>query len=104
MNEPPFFAEPVAASNFSFLAGASHAQEMVGRAHALGMAGLGLADRNTVAGVVRAHKAWRDIGGAQSGFRLIVGARLAFADGTPDLVAYPRTRHGWGRLTRLLTL
>lgn len=101
---PPFFAEPVAASNFSFLAGASHAQEMVGRAHALGMAGLGLADRNTVAGVVRAHRAWRDLGGAGSGFRLLVGARLAFADGTPDVVAYPRTRHGWGRLTRLLTL
>ena len=37
-------------------------------------------------------------------FRLIVGARLAFADGTPDIVVYPATRKGWGRLTRLLTL
>jgi len=99
-----FFAEPVAASNFSFLAGASHPGEMVGRAHALGLAGLGLADRNTVAGVVRAHKAWQEVGGAKGALRLIVGARLVFADGTPDVVVYPRTRHGWGRLTRLLTL
>ena len=36
-------------------------------------------------------------------FKLVAGARLVFADGTPDIVAYPTTRHGWGRLTRLLT-
>ncbi len=104
MSGPPPFAELVSATNYSFLRGASHPAEMVFRAHHLGMAGLGIADRNTVAGVVRAHMAWREIGGAQSGLRLIVGARLAFADGTPDIVAYPATRHGWGRLTRLLTL
>ncbi len=104
MNEPPRFAELVAATNYSFLRGASHPADMVWRAHHLGLAGLGVADRNTVAGVVRAHMAWRDIGGAQSGFRLVVGARLAFADGTPDIIAYPATRTGWGRLTRLLTL
>ncbi|MBU3993450.1 MAG: error-prone DNA polymerase, partial [Alphaproteobacteria bacterium] len=100
----PVFSEPVAATSFSFLRGASHPQEMVGRAHALGMGGIGIADRNTVAGVVRAHLAWRDLGGLAGGFRLIVGARLVFADGTPDVVAYPLTRRGWGRLTRLLTL
>jgi error-prone DNA polymerase len=104
MNDPAPFAELVAATNYSFLRGASHPAEMVARAHALGMAGIGIADRNTVAGVVRAHMAWRDIGGPDSGFRLIVGARLVFADGTPDVIAYPATRHGWGRLTRLLTL
>ena len=104
MTGPPPFAELVAASNYSFLRGASHPADMVKRAHALGMAGIGLADRNTVAGVVRAHTGWREIGGAASGFRLIVGARLVFADGTPDIIAYPATRHGWGRLTRLLTL
>ena len=104
MSGSPAFAELVAASNYSFLRGASHAGEMVARAHVLGMAGIGIADRNTVAGVVRAHIACRDLGGARSGFRLVVGARLAFADGTPDVVAYPATRHGWGRLTRLLTL
>jgi error-prone DNA polymerase len=104
MSSPSPFAELIAATNYSFLHGASHPAHMVGRAHALGMKGLGIADRNTVAGVVRAHMAWRDIGGLAGGFRLIVGARLVFADGTPDIVAYPATRHGWGRLTRLLTL
>ena len=102
MTAPPF-AELVAASNYSFLRGASHPAEMVAQAMALGMAGIGIADRNTVAGVVRAHKAWRELDGAARGFRLVVGARLIFADGTPDIIAYPATRHGWGRLTRLLT-
>ncbi|MDE2597625.1 MAG: error-prone DNA polymerase [Sphingomonadales bacterium] len=104
MNDPPPFAELVAATNYSFLRGASHPAQIVGQAHALGMAGIGIADRNTVAGVVRAHIAWREIGGLASDFRLVVGARLVFADGTPDVIAYPATRHGWGRLTRLLTL
>ena len=104
MTVPSFFAEPVAASNFSFLRGASSAEAMVAQAHALGMAGIGIADRNTVAGVVRAHRAWKQVGGPGGGFHLIVGARLVFADGTPDVVAYPTTRHGWGRLTRLLTV
>ncbi|WP_395395006.1 error-prone DNA polymerase [Novosphingobium sp. BL-8A] len=104
MTDQPLFMEPVAASNFSFLRGASHAEVMVARAHALGMTGIGIADRNTVAGVARAQRAWKDLGGLSSGFRLIVGARLVFADGTPDIVAYPMTRYGWGRLTRLLTL
>lgn len=109
MNDPPPdttspFAELLAATNYSFLRGASHPAEMVACAHALGMAGIGIADRNSVAGVVRAHTAWRGIGGVKSGLRLVVGARLVFADGTPDVIAYPSTRHGWGRLTRLLTL
>ncbi|MCH7628137.1 MAG: PHP domain-containing protein, partial [Proteobacteria bacterium] len=104
MTAPPAFAELVAATNYSFLRGASHPAQMVARAHALGMAGIGIADRNTVAGVVRAHVAWREVGGLAGGFRLAVGARLVFADGTPDVIAYPATRHGWGRLTRLLTL
>ncbi len=102
MNSP--FAELAAATNYSFLRGASHPGTMLFRAQSLGMTGIGIADRNTVAGVVRAHMAWRDLGGAASGFRLIVGARLVFADGTPDIIAYPATRFGWGRLTRLLTL
>ncbi|WP_407673021.1 error-prone DNA polymerase [Novosphingobium beihaiensis] len=96
--------EPVAATAYSFLRGASHPGEMVARAHALGMAGIGVADRNTVAGVVRAHVAWKAPGVRDSGFRLLTGARLVFADGTPDIVAYPVDRAGWGRLTRLLTL
>jgi error-prone DNA polymerase len=94
----------IAASNYSFLRGASHPADMVVRAVRLGMVGMGIADRNSVAGVVRAHKAWKELGREESGLKLVVGARLVFADDTPDIVAYPTTRHGWGRLTRLLTL
>ncbi len=98
------FAELVAATNYSFLRGVSHPAEMVLRAAQLGMSGIGIADRNSVAGVVRAHIAWREVRSALPDFRLVVGARLVFADGTPDIVAYPMTRAGWGRLTRLLTI
>ncbi len=98
------FAELVAATNYSFLRGASHPAEMVWRAAMLGIDGVGIADRNTVAGVVRAHIAWREVRRQFPDFRLVVGARLVFSDGTPDIIAYPATRLGWGRLTRLLTL
>ena len=105
------FAELVAATNFSFLDGASDAGTMVGRAVELGLGGIGIADRNTVAGVVRAHQALKKADAALLGmtlppvdFRLVVGARLVFEDGTPDIIAYPATRRGWGRLTRLLTV
>src|SRR3546814_8758468 len=77
---------------------------MVAEAIALGMTGIGIADRNSVAGVVRAWAFLKELqvkGEASPGFRLVVGARLVFADGTPDIVAYPVSRHGWGRLTRL---
>ena len=59
MSEPPAaaYAELQVTSNFSFLRGASHAEELMGQAEHLGLAGLGLADRNSVAGVVRAHVA-----------------------------------------------
>ncbi len=104
------FAELVAATNYSFLRGASHPADMVGRALELGMAGIGIADRNSVAGVVRARSALEEAReqarAALTGeiaFKLVVGARLVFADATPDIIAYPTTRHGWGRLTRLLT-
>src|SRR5215204_1270328 len=105
------FAELIAATNYSFLRGASHPSDMVGRALELGMAGIGIADRNSVAGVVRAWSALNEareqaraalVGDID--FRLVVGARLVFADATPDIIAYPATRHGWGRLTRLLTV
>ncbi len=103
----PGFAELVAATNYSFLRGASHPAEMVARALELGMTGIGIADRNSVAGVVRAWAFLKELQVKQpeavAGFRLVVGARLAFADGTPDIVAYPVSRHGWGRLTRLLS-
>jgi error-prone DNA polymerase len=106
----PAFAELGAMTNYSFLYGASQPSDMVGQALELGMTGIGIADRNTVAGVVRAHKALKDAredaeaeGLTFPDFRLVVGARLVFVDGTPDILAYPTTRFGWGRLTRLLS-
>jgi error-prone DNA polymerase len=104
------FAELVAATNYSFLRGASHPSDMVSRALALGMKGIGIADRNSVAGVVRAWVGLNNtcekaaITPEEIDFRLVVGARLVFADATPDIIAYPATRQGWGRLTRLLTI
>ena len=67
-------------------------------AAASAVAGLGVADRNSLAGVVRAHAAAKE-----AGLTYRVGCRLVFSDGTPDIAAYPRDRAAFGRLTRLLT-
>jgi error-prone DNA polymerase len=96
------YAEIAAATNFSFLHGASHPKEMVAAAALLGYAAIGIADRNSLAGVVRAYAAWEQIEGDKP--KLLVGARLVFADGTPDIVAYPSDRAAYGRLCRLLSL
>ena len=92
------YAELQAVSNFSFLRGASHADELVGRAAALGLAAIGIADRNTLAGAVRAHVAAK-----AAGLRLLTGARLDLVCGL-SLLCYPRDRAAYGRLCRLLTL
>src|SRR5213595_1497274 len=96
---PPPYAEFGVTTNFSFLRGASQPQEMVLRAADYGFAAIGIADRNTLSGVVRAYTQARDLS-----FRLVVGTRLVFSDGTPDILAYPSDRAAYGRLTRLLTL
>ena len=96
------YAEIAVTTNYSFLRGASHPAEMVATAAALGLAAIGIADRNTLAGVVRAYDAWLGIEGAKP--KLLVGARLVFADGTPDILAYPSDRAAYGRLCRLLSL
>jgi error-prone DNA polymerase len=93
------YAELQITTPFSFLRGASHATELVATAADLGLAAIGIADRNSVAGVVRAHEAAR-----KAGLRLLVGSRLVLRDGTPDLLCYPTDRAAWGRLTRLLTI
>ena len=95
------YLEFATTSNFSFLRGGSHPEELMVQAQSIGLAGLGLCDRNSVAGVVRAHLAKRE-----QNLPLVYhpGARLIFADGTPDTLAYPRDRAAWGRLTRLLTV
>src|SRR5690606_10884951 len=94
----PAYAELGAMSNFSFLEGASHPRELIAQARALGLAAIGLADRNTLAGVVRAHVAARE-----AGLRLLVGCRLAFTDGT-ELIVFPRDRAAYRRLCRLLSI
>src|SRR5215216_2796468 len=93
------FAELAVTTNFSFLRGASHPEELITRAQELELAALGIADRNSVAGVVRAYTKAKEIE-----FRLVVGARVVFADATPDILAYPQDRAAWGRLTRLLSV
>src|SRR5262249_17692345 len=93
------YAELAVTTNFSFLRGASPREELVECGQQLGLGGIGIADRNSVAGVVRAHTKAKE-----AGLRIVVGARLVFADGTPDILAYPQDRASWGRLTRLLTL
>ena len=105
------YAELAVTSNFSFLRGASHPEELVEGGQSLGLGGIGIADRNSVAGVVRAHVTAQEddrmaISDTEEMHRiqLAVGARLVFADGTPDILAYPRDRAAWGRLTRLLSL
>ena len=96
----PRYVEFAVASNFSFLRGASHAEELMLQAAHIGLDGLGLCDRNSVAGVVRAHLIKRE---KELALRYHPGARLVFADDTPDILAYPRDRAAWGRLCRLLT-
>jgi DNA-directed DNA polymerase III (polc) len=94
----PRYAEFGIQSNFSFLRGASRPEELVLAAHELGYSAVGLADRNTVAGVVRAWKQAQACGIAYH-----PGSRLVFADGTPDILAYPQDRKGWAHLCRMLT-
>src|SRR3954447_5111269 len=85
-------------SPFSFLRGASDAIELVLRALELGMDAIGIADRNTLAGVVRMHSAAKE-----AGLKPLIGCRLDLAD-APSLLAYPIDREGYGRLSRLLSL
>ena len=91
------FAELAALSNFTFLEGASHPQELVEQARALGHAAIGIADRNSLAGLVRGHVAAKD-----AGIRFVPGARVRLLDGC-EYLAWPRDRAAYGRLARLLS-
>jgi error-prone DNA polymerase len=92
------YAELAVATCFSFLRGASFPGELVQAAQALGHTAIAVTDRNTLAGVVRAHTEAKAVG-----VRLLIGARLVFADGTPDIFVYAQHREGYARLSRLLT-
>ncbi|TWF47646.1 error-prone DNA polymerase [Neorhizobium alkalisoli] len=92
------YAELQVTTHFSFLRGASSAQELFETAAALGLQAIGVVDRNSLAGIVRALEASRS-----TGLRLVVGCRLDLADGMSVLV-YPMDRTAYSRLTRLITL
>src|SRR6266436_2817301 len=92
------YAELQCTSHFSFLRGASSNDELFAQAATLGIEALAIVDRNSLAGIVRAHEAART-----TGVRLIVGCRLDLADGLSVLV-YPTDRAAYARLCRLLSL
>jgi error-prone DNA polymerase len=102
VNTTPDYAEIGITTNFSFLRGGSHPQDYVHQASELGLSAIGIADHNTLAGVVRAYK---ELGNPEITCKpkLLVGSRLVFMDGTPDILVYPRDRAAYGRLCQLLT-
>jgi error-prone DNA polymerase len=94
----PDYAELHCCSNFSFLRGASHAEELIGRAAELGYAALAITDECSLAGVVRAHVAAK-----QAGLKLIIGSEIVLTDGL-KLVLLAQDRAGYGNLSALITL
>ena len=127
------YAELAVTTNFTFLTGASHPEELVARAAELGLAAIAITDRNSVAGVVRAHTAlkemrrelgkatirstvqvdtcshqpvgeWKTVGAADRLLpKLIVGSRLVAEDCPVEWLALPTDRPAWHRLSRLLS-
>lgn len=92
------YTELQVTSNFSFLRGASHPEELVKESAQLGYSAIAITDRNTFAGIVRAHVAAK-----AHGIRLIIGCQLDLLDG-PSLLAYPCNASGYKKLTSLLTM
>jgi error-prone DNA polymerase len=93
------YAELHVTTNFGFLRGASHPADLVVTAKALGLSAMAVCDRNSLAGVVRAHAKAKEVG-----LKFIPGCRLDFADGAPSVLCYPTDREAYGRLTKLLTV
>jgi error-prone DNA polymerase len=93
------YAELQVTTNFGFLRGASDPDDLVLTAKALGLSAIGVCDRNSLAGVVRAHAKAKELA-----LKFIPGCRLDFADGSPSLLCYPTDREAYGRLTKLLTV
>ena len=92
------YAELAVTTNFSFLRAASHPAELVATAETLGLSAIGIADRNSFAGMVRAFEEWKK----RKAVKLLVGTRLVTHDGF-EVLAYPTDRKAYGRLCRLLT-
>lgn len=93
----PGYAELHCLSNFTFLRGAAHPEELVARAHELGYQALALSDECSLAGVVRAH-----VTAKECGLKLIVGSEIRLADG-PRLVLLASNRAGYENLSELIT-
>ena len=91
------YSELQVTSNFSFLRGASHPEELVEQAFALGYTEIAITDRNTFAGIVRAHTVAK-----KKGIRIIPGCRLDLLDG-PSLLALPTNKAAYSRLSTLLS-
>ncbi|MBQ0822451.1 error-prone DNA polymerase [Microvirga sp. HBU67558] len=94
----PIYVELQVTTHFSFLRGASSPQELFEQAKLLGIPALGITDRNSLAGIVRAYEASRN-----TGVRLVVGSRLDLTDGT-SLLVYPTDRAAYSRLCRMLSI
>jgi error-prone DNA polymerase len=92
------YAELQVTSNFSFLRGGAHPEELVAQAALMGLRAITIADRNTLAGIVRGHQAAKE-----AGIQYIPGTRLDLLDG-PSLICLPMVRAGYARLARLITL
>ncbi|MEP4885553.1 MAG: error-prone DNA polymerase, partial [Alphaproteobacteria bacterium] len=99
MTDVPTYVELQVTSNFSFLEGAAHPEELAARAAELGHPAVAITDRNTLAGVVRGH-----LGAKQARIRAIVGTRLDFMDASPSLLCLPTDKAAYSRLSQLLTL
>lgn len=104
----PGYAELCCTSNFTFLRGASHPEELITRAAALRLTGVAITDHNSLAGVVRAYSALKELrrehGEGTQLPKLIIGARLILRDSDTHWIALPQDRTAYARLTRLLTL
>ena len=98
----PAYAEIGITSNFSFLRGGSDPRAYVHQASRLEIPAIGIADHNTLAGVVRAYKEL-DNAEVLHKPKLLIGTRIVFVDGRPDILVYPRDRAAYGRLCQLLT-
>ena len=92
------YSELQCTSNFSFLRGASHPEEMIVQAAAFGYTAIGITDRNSLAGIVRAHASAK-----KTETRFLPGCRLDLVDG-PSLLAYPTNQDGYSQLSGLLTI
>src|SRR5687768_6823744 len=96
------YAELHCLSNFSFLRGASHAEELIVQAMELGYTALAITDECSLAGVVRAHAAAKKAGGDKPPLKLLIGAEFRLDCGL-RFVAIARNRAGYARLSRLIT-